>query len=163
MPMRLDSKEDCSRTYNNFYSYKKHMYHRHRDLLNDSAPSEVAPSSPLTSDTSANIGTFNDDEKNEDEENEWNEDSYDSTLILSLRKRRRHAALFALKTRHVHKVVQSSIPGVMCDFSSLLESTVQKLKSKVTMAIENAELKKEVEKLFDSPDVVVEGWIMCTN
>ena len=53
----------------------------------------------------------------------------------------------------MHKVAQSSIQSVMGDFTTLLESTVRKLKSRVTQAIQNSELKSEVAQIFDTPDV----------
>lgn len=144
------AKEDCPRTYNNFYSYKKHMYHKHRDLLNDSLPAESLPATSSSSQTLMDTA-FDEIEGGAD----YNEDSDDTNIYItssssSLQERQKYAALFALKTRHV---AQSSIPGVMCDFSTLLETTVQKLKSKVTQTIQNAELKSEITQIFDTPEV----------
>lgn len=143
------AKEGCPRSYKNFYSYKKHMYHKHRDLLNDFAPAEAVPDTSVSLlESFSSIDTLDEFEEGEDDGSNFTDSS------SSLQERQRRAALLALKTRHVHKVAQSSIPGVMCDFSTLLESTVRGLKLKVTQAIQNSELKSEVEKIFDTPDVI---------
>lgn len=66
------------------------------------------------------------------------------------------AALFILKAKHVHKVAQSRLNGMMGDISNLLESKVYDLESKV-MAVLNFHdadpaLKLEVNKIFHSTD-----------
>ena len=98
------------------------MYHKHRECLNitttPTGGSTTLPSQTVLDDASS-------DEINNDE-------ASDAEFSSSLQERQKQAALFSLKARHVHKVAQSSIQSVMGDFTTLLESTVRKLKSRVT-------------------------------
>lgn len=121
------------------------MYRKHQDLLNGSTPPEIPAISPPV---------FNASMTGDDVDYDNDEGDDVCCIDSSLQERQKKAALFALKTRHVHKVAQSSIQGVMCDFTTKLESTVLELKSRVLKVIENTELKIKVAEIFDTPNVL---------
>ena len=78
-------------------------------------------------------------------------DSVDATCTFtSAKERMRDAAHFVLEAKHVHKVVQSSLNGVMCDFTAaMLESTVHCLETGIMAALgnEDAILKTQVSEI----------------
>ena len=47
----------------------------------------------------------------------------------SYEKRKRAAALFVLKAKHIHKVAKSSLSDIMCDYSTMLMSTFEHAES----------------------------------
>ena len=94
---------DCPRTYRNYHSYKKHLYKKHREMLD-------GPWSPTDDDTALLPNT------SEDvmpplcpSETELSE----CTLprFPTIKDRKKEAALFVLKSKHIHKVSQSSLNG----------------------------------------------------
>lgn len=108
--------EDCPCTYSNFHSYKKHLYTKHRAVL------EVSPSIPVRADEAATIDFDTSPSSTE---------CFDDCPMDSIEGRKRTAALFVLKAKHIHKVSQSSLSDVMCDISTMLESTVQHVEKDV--------------------------------
>ena len=114
--------QDCPRTYNKFLSYKKHMYSKHQDvsccLRNESfVPNLQSSSCDLDPDDSS-------DERLLD----TSAPSCDENVFT-----RREAALFVMKAKLVHHVAQSSLGEVLCDFTTLLERSVNKLHSRVIL------------------------------
>lgn len=134
--------EDCPQTYNKFLSYKKHMYSKHRDLLG------ITPAN--------NDVTGLDSDQTDLDGSSSDMDIYDSFSEDISTFSRNEAALFVLKARHVHKVAQSSICEVMCDFTSLLERSVHKLHSRVFEILDDIDpvMKNEVTVAFNSQDVL---------
>lgn len=113
--------QGCPRTYNKFYSYKKHnMYSKHRDILIENADAaqlqNVLHGEADGAESDGDISGM---------------DTTDSTAgnVSSSRE----AALFVLKARHVHKVAQSSISELLLDFTTLLEGSVHQLHSRVSI------------------------------
>ena len=134
----------CSvpRTYKNFYSYKNHLYTKHREL--------VMGTSSVVSDSTASsqVTEFEDLELSESSSQQANPPS-----ITPVQKCRREAALFALKAKHVHKVSQSSLNGFLCDFSTMLEFRVQQLEAGVRKVLGGNDhpLSQKVHEVFTSP------------
>lgn len=47
--------------------------------------------------------------------------------ISATNEKKRKAALLTLKAKHIHKISQMSLDGVLSDFTTMLESTVHHL------------------------------------
>ena len=60
-----------------------------------------------------------------------------ATSVDSYEGRMRASALFVLKTKHVHKVAQSSLQEIMHDISTKLETTVQHIQRDVVAELED--------------------------
>ena len=134
----------CPRTYQNFHSYKKHLYTKHREVL-DISSSEL----DIEEDGARSSGG------NSTPSPCPSEPEPDDDRCTSRKKQMREAALFVLKAKHVHKVAQSSLNGVMCDITTMLESTVHRLEKGVMAALGNADaaLKMHVNEIFHSQEV----------
>ena len=65
---------------------------------------------------------------------------------------KREAALFVLRAKYVHKVAQSSLNRIICDYTSMLESTLHRLETGVMAALGSADavLTKEISEIFHS-------------
>ena len=139
--------QDCPCTYANFHSYKKHLYTKHRAALGLSA---------LTNDSEGTATNFFCSDLDESASNEecFGEDPMDS-----FEGRKRAAALFVLKAKHVHKIAQSSLSDIMCDFSTMLESTVEHVERDVMAALSdvgidtNADTLARLNVIFHSQQV----------
>lgn len=120
----------------------RNMYSKHRDLLG------ITPAN--------NDVTGLDSDQTDLDGSSSDMDIYDSFSEDISTFSRNEAALFVLKARHVHKVAQSSICEVMCDFTSLLERSVHKLHSRVFEILDDIDpvMKNEVTVAFNSQDVL---------
>ena len=137
--------QGCPRTYSKFYSYKKHVYRKHGQIL-DVLSGELDRSTS----TSGTIAPSYIPGQSESEE-----ESEEEVASICAKEQLREAALFVLKAKNVYKVSQSSLNGLMCDFGAALESRVHRLETKVMAAIDNADatLKMQMTEIFNSPDV----------
>lgn len=107
------SVDGCSRTYTNFYSFKKHLYRRHRARLDAAVPHSGAA-------TVNEDSVFNADCPVSLVEEEVPEK-------LSKFEHMKQMALFLLKTKEVSKVSQVALDSLLADFSLLLQRTVEQL------------------------------------
>ena len=106
----------CPRTYRNYHSYKKHLYKKHRFMLDEPSQIDSDRATPMTSAIEVSHAMASEDE-----------DVALSAVLGSSssdKNMKKEAALFVLKSKHIHKVSQSSVNGLLCDFSSMLESRV---------------------------------------
>ena len=138
--------DDCPRTYRNYHSYKKHLYKKHREML-DGPCSLTDDFLPTTSEE-----VVPDLSVSETEASECTLPSFSTNKI----DRKKEAALFVLKSKHIHKVSQGSLSGLLDDFSSMLESRVHSLETQILEVLGDADLtiKQQISKLFQSQDVV---------
>ena len=108
--------QGCTRTYTNFYSFKKHLYWKHRDSLTMSTVEREDIS----------ITDFEDYAGGSNEE-----------LCIQPASSKTHTdheqqiALFLLKSKEIRKVSQVSLDGLIDDFTSLLSFKVHTLESNV--------------------------------
>lgn len=128
--------DGCPQIYSNFLSYKKHVYMKHRELLGLSSLSQGSNTS--------NELDF-DDYSGSDSECE------DVQSVYSRKKRA--AALFVLKSKHVYKVSQTSLDGLMNDFTSMITSTVHYLEKELTDHVD-PQLKLKIKEIFHSKEVL---------
>ena len=127
---------DCPRVYKNYHSYKKHVYKKHREVLMDDA-------TLVSCNDSVSLPT-------EDGPSEGICDGEDDVCATPY-SRERVAALFVLKLKHIHKVSQRSLTGVLSDCSSMLESELHLLRTQVMETLGNstdATLRGKVDELF---------------
>lgn len=112
----------CPRTYTNYHSYKTHLYRKHREfLLGHTPPNTESDDSIIEVDTGA--------------DNSGDSCSVQQVTLPAISRTnvsKREAALFTLKAKHVHKISQMSLDGVLCDFTTMLELTVRHLEGEVT-------------------------------
>jgi len=116
----------CVRSYNNYYSFKKHVYRKHRDYLDNS----------ITSVITENVSEHDDDD---DDVSESQNDGFDFAEFLDCHdyeqsglQHKKEMALFLLKAKEVRKVSQSALDGLLSDFSTIVESITRVLKSSVS-------------------------------
>ena len=125
----------CTRTYSNFSSYKKHMYVKHRDVLDISTSErslDVVDLSPTLSLASS-----------EDEQEPY------------IAQRDKSTALFILKAQEVHKIPQSSLNYLLGDISTYIDMTNCRLIQNVSAALreKGIEMDDELQALSNSPEV----------
>lgn len=145
--------QDCPRTYNKFLSYKKHMYSKHRDVLG----SLRNDSSVLDMQSSSSVGQDSDEQ---DGQTDTLSPPCDVNVFT-----RREAALFVMKAKHVHHIAQSSLCEVMCDFTSLLERSVNKLHSSVCNLLGDVDpaLRIQIDEAFNRQEIIDPFYRMTTE
>ena len=131
--------EGCPRTYKSFHSYKKHMYSKHRYILDISQPAIPPPINPVTATAMENP----DDEP---------------TLEMpeSQVSRKVSAALFIMKAKEVNKISQSSLNVLLQDVTTMLEQKISKLETDIcrALATRGIEMDAELQSLFRKPELV---------
>ena len=133
--------DGCSRTYCNFYSFKKHLYRKHRGNLDLTVPF-IANAMPETT-------------SREDEAETYLDIVGESSSGLTAFQRTKQIALFLLKTKEVRKVSQTVLDGIIPDFTELLQQRIYQLKPQVKSYLEvkgmNIATFEGLEKIFDDP------------
>lgn len=134
--------QGCPRSYNNYHSYKKHMYKKHRDVLelDQSLSSQLVDSNPpLEYD---NFDCFDDDMSN-------------PPPVTSVKDEKKTSALFLLKTTAVSKVSKSALDDLVSDFSLFLNDKLRTLEDDVTTYLrhKNVEVDSDLLKMFQSPSL----------
>lgn len=106
----------CSRTYSNFFSFKKHIYRKHREFLE-----------------SADVESFNllgidtNDEYSDDfvvPEAADQTEVMDENDTMAVTDDKRNVALFILKSRVIFKVPQVHLELLLADLTELIENKV---------------------------------------
>lgn len=133
----------CPRSYNNYHSYKKHMYKKHRDVLELDYSS---CSQPDGSNPSLEYGNFDRDD---------DDDMSNPPPVMSVKDEKKTSALFLLKTTAVTKVSKSALDDLVSDFSIFLNSKLHTLENDVTTYLrqKNVEVDSDLLKMFRSPSV----------
>lgn len=132
---------DCPRVYKNYHSYKKHIYKKHREVLMDDTTLQSCDDS-VSDPVHTEEGPSEAFCTSEDEE---------CDTPCSSKTREKVAALFILKLKHIHKVSQRSLTGLLSDCSSMLESELHSLRTQVMATLDNsidATLKGKISQLF---------------
>ena len=141
---------ECSQTYQNFYSFKKHVYRKHRESLELSSfvPVEMDLSFPIVSDDAAGST----DQLEIEDEAATNSVTLTSRLMFEHMKK---MAVFLLKAREVRKVSQTALDGLLADFTIIIQETSQQLKTDVNACLEmngmNLSLFQGLEEVFHDP------------
>lgn len=114
----------CARSFTNFYSFKKHLYRKHRDYLDISGTTENI------SDTAQSASQ--DDEFDFADFLECSEyEEHDTSEFQHMKQ----MALFLLKAKEIRKVSQSALDGLLSDFTDIVAKTVAVLKSNVSVCL----------------------------
>ena len=117
---------ECARTYSNFFSFKRHLYRKHRDCLEMDGPFITTVPEDNTSygdEIDANNG--GEDYLPDDRENSQ------STRYEHMKQ----MALFVLKTKEIRKVSQSALDGLINDFTLILQQSICSLKADVNRCL----------------------------
>ena len=140
----------CSRTYSNFYSFKKHLYRRHRDHLDMTGPftTSSTPSDPSSLD-------FSDTEEDGLEDLDY--DNLES-MTASKFEDKKQMALLLLKIKEVRKVSQSALDGIIEDISLILQQTIGRLKASVNSCLQSHGMSVSVfdglSNVFNDPSIL---------
>ena len=134
--------QGCPRTYCNFHSYKKHMYMKHRDLL-EVCTQEQEPAASNVDDQGDSL-------------------YFDprSPLNVSppalLQNEKRSSALFLMKTKEINKVSQTCLDGLVEDVTLLLQSKVRTLEAEISCALHHkgVEMDSELTSIFHRQEIV---------
>lgn len=120
--------QGCSRTYSNFFSFKKHLYRKHRCSLEMSG--SIAPVDNI-GENRGDVGEQYDGEELEaftlDEGPEQ----------LSKFQYMKQMSLFLLKNKKVRKVSQVALDGLVADFTSMLQLTINQIKHEVGAVLQS--------------------------
>ena len=131
----------CPRTYQNFYSFKKHLYRKHRDTLQGGM-------------SGRNVSVSNNDSDMELELLETRESEEETPVRFTRSTKFEHKkqmALFLLKTKEVRKVSQTALDGILVDVSQLIQQTIEQVKIEVKDCLEKKGMSID---LFDGLDNV---------
>lgn len=108
--------QSCPRSYVNFHSYKRHVYKKHRDILE---LDDVAVPEPDATLPELEAWDLNDSDIF----------GYDEVHnVPPLYQEKRQSALFLLKTTTVSKVSETALDNLIGDVSILLETKIEKLR-----------------------------------
>lgn len=113
----------CPRTYRNYDSFRKHLARHHADALAD-------PSDPRSSaDQHENLTEEGPDEEFPEFPENYEQLSEQMNVsqefcVVSSEQKRRHLALFVLKTREVLNLSESATKQIITDVTDLLEQTL---------------------------------------
>ncbi len=126
--------EGCSRTYSNFYSFKKQVYRKHRCCLSMLGP--FVASSSLNTTEEDTLESGEDPVEMLDEEQLEISDAEESNE-LSKFQYLKQMAIFLLKTKEVRKVSQVALEGLIADFTSMLQLTISQIKCEVSTVLKD--------------------------
>ena len=136
--------EGCSRTYCNFYSFKRHMYRKHRGNLDLPGPVAVENSE----DNELLVNHFGSDDNHND--------CAGADPELSEFQHKKEIALFLLKAKEVRKLSQTALDGIIFDFTELHQQIINLLKVQAKSCLEGNGLSMDsicgFEEVFDNPD-----------
>lgn len=136
----------CSRTYTNFYLFKKHLYRHHRDSLEVSDPFTIASGDPGS-------GVVAD-------ESIWNFDDLppERNTVSTQLERKKQIALFLLKAKEIRKVSLVALDGIEEDFTLILQETVRTLREEVNLCLRASGLSISVidglPSVFNNPSTL---------
>ena len=115
----------CSRSYTNF-SYKKHVYRKHRESLDVDRFSSAPQHTPDASE-------FEDD------------NSLTGKIVPAVEDEKRNSTLFILKARVMYKTPQVCLDNVINDFTSLVERKMDIVKMKMECITRHHDLPSDVQ------------------
>ena len=119
----------CSRTNSNFYSFKKHLYRKHREDLD-----MIGPSAAVTSLPQNPRSPLHDTEQMYAEPTSLCETAVPTSVQQSRHKKQ--MTLFLLKIKEVRKVSQTAIDGLLCDFTFIIEQIISQLQNDVSTCLQ---------------------------
>lgn len=150
--------EGCSRTYSNFFSFKKHVYRKHRSCLSLSGPFVTSSAVNDTGNTSMDVEEhleILDAEDLDDCEEQLDVLGERENLVNTKFEYLKQMAIFLLKTKEVRKVSQAALEGLIADFTSMLQLTIHQIKCEVRSSLKNNGLSMStidsLEKVFHNP------------
>lgn len=122
--------QGCSRTYSNFFSFKKHIYRKHRELL-DTA---VIPSYSSEMDY---LDALEDNCEPPDVVNE-------ADPAMQLLESKSNSALFILKSKVMYKIPQVHLECLIADITELVERRLDSVREELQQVVERHQLSREV-------------------
>lgn len=135
--------QGCPRSYSNYHSYKKHMYKKHRDVLELDICSDENLHQPL--------------QPMETDGFELDDGHIDIApqSIHSHNDEKRSSALFLMKAATMCKLSKSALDQLIDDFSLFLNEKVQFLEKEVRVALhgKGLELDADIASAFQSSSV----------
>lgn len=105
----------CPESYNNFESFRSHVYRKHREVI-------VTPHSPPVNNSESDSDSVQQHDSDDDVVDSDRED------ISSSDHQKRLAAMFLLKTREEHKVTQATLTEIVKDIQGLWRDRMENLK-----------------------------------
>ena len=130
--------QGCPRNYSNFFSFKKHLYRKHRDYLELCSP---------TNDDAPDLGNMNEDEMDGFLSMNVNHHEADTN------SHKKQMALFLLKTKEIRKVSQIALDGIVDDVTSIIHLTVDKLKCEVDNTLKSSGINGGISTFSSLGDV----------
>ena len=127
--------DECTRTYQNFFSFKKHAYRKHRGSL-EKGHEENSVMERVGSEGDSASELMNEDVVDLGDEPD--------TLTEFQRIRMKRIALFLLRAKEVRKVSQTALNGLLEDFSNIVQEIVSQIKSEVNACLSSRGLSLEV-------------------
>ena len=144
----------CSRSYTNFYSFKKHLYRHHRCELDSAYQVNISVNlSEYTEDNASNIPNTDSSTVSVQPHGEL-ATTYSPHSTYNFSKRM--VALFLLKAKEIHKVSQKSLDGIIADFTTFINLLLEDLQcemkywvSSKNYLINDTDLYNIFQKFFD--------------
>lgn len=122
----------CPQTYNNYESFRSHVYRKHRDVL-------VSHDSAIDTGEENATAIVNDEESGESLN-----DDIDIQMYHEPPDRKKNAAKFLLKIREQYRIPQSTLNNIVSDLKGLwtvsMESVKERLENHLQSNSENAVL-----------------------
>lgn len=140
--------DGCLRSYSNFFSFKKHVYRKHREYL--TAPPQLAQADKDLEESDSCQSPAPDTNLPEDGNPEL-----PGGETNSIAEKKRQSALFILRTKLVCKMSQTAINDILPSVSALLENKLHYLQNELEKILSTvpAEYVDSVNMLFQSPEI----------
>ena len=122
--------EGCTRTYFNFYSFKKHLYRKHRCSLEMMHP--FVSNSPLDM-----TGGDAEEVVSVGERSDLPVDGDQPDKQLPSFEYMKQTSLFLLKVKEIWKVSQVALDGLIADVTSMLQRTINQIKHEVSTVLQS--------------------------
>ena len=122
----------CVRSYSNFYSFRRHVYRKHREHLNITSRRLTAAHSVVSTATANNEFDF---------VNLLECDDFDDTQFNF--QHTKSMALFLLKAKELRKVSQTSLDSLTSDFTNILQKIIEQLKSDINRCLQTSGINME--------------------
>ena len=140
----------CVRTYSNFYSFKRHVYRKHREYL------DVTPRHLTVAHHSDDVAGIAITDSNLDFADTLECDDFEENL--SDFQHMKNMALFLLKAKEVRKVSQSSLDGLTSDFTIILQGIIEQLKSDINTCLTSNGINmgafQGLNEVFNHPNII---------
>ena len=130
------------RSYHQFFSYKKHLYRSHPEVLRTTGTSPPASGDLGDNDLLVELGSDNPHQETGLSDNNQGETA--DTFSISPHDLKRSGAMFILKISESKCLTLSTVNDILADIQTLTETTIRSVQSKVYTVLRSSGINPEM-------------------